>query len=176
MKKFLLGGVVGLCLPLLGGYLFLISGGMPVATKGPPLPMEKFVARTALHAAMKNEEDKPSPVPADELNLLAGAKTYMNHCSVCHGLPSRQPSFIAKGLFPKPPQLFEPDHGVTDDPVGESFWKVKNGIRLTGMPGFVDNLSETEMWQVSQLVTNADKLPPTVQQSLDQQALVPKTQ
>ena len=118
MKKIILGAVVGLAVPFLGGYLFLISGGMPVATKGKPLPGEKFVAKTAIHAAMKDEEDKPSPVPADEINLLAGAKTYVNHCAVCHGIPGGEKTAIAKGLFPKPPQLFEPEHGVTDDPVG----------------------------------------------------------
>ena len=30
---------------------------------------------------------------------------------------------IAKGMFPKVPQLFK-GKGVTDDPVGETFWKV----------------------------------------------------
>jgi hypothetical protein len=28
-----------------------------------------------------------------------------------------------------------------DDPVGVTFWKVQNGIRLTGMPGFKAALS-----------------------------------
>jgi thiosulfate dehydrogenase len=166
MKKLIIGLVIGICLPLVGGYVFLISGGMPVATKGKALPMEKFVARTAIHAAMKGEEDKPSPVTADEINLMAGAKIYMNNCAVCHGGFAGKPTNIALGLFPKPPQLLEPDHGVTDDPVGESYWKVKNGIRLTGMPGFVDTLSETEMWQVSQLLVQADKLSEAVKEAL----------
>jgi len=51
--------------------------------------------------------------------------------------------------------------GVTDDPPGETYWKVANGIRLTGMPSYKGILSETEMWQVSLLLANADKpLPP----------------
>jgi mono/diheme cytochrome c family protein len=50
---------------------------------------------------------------------------------------------------------------VSDDPPGEIYWKVANGIRLTGMPAFKSVLSETEMWQVSLLLANADKpLPP----------------
>jgi mono/diheme cytochrome c family protein len=93
---------------------------------------------------------------------MAGAKIYSTQCAVCHGLPQRGPSFIAKGMFPKPPQLMLPHKGVTDDPVGETYWKVKNGIRLTGMPGFVDNLSEIEMWQVSLLLFSSDKLSPQV--------------
>lgn len=169
MKKILFGFLIGICLPVVAGFVFVNTGGMPVATKGPPLPLEHWIAKMALHAAIKGEENKPSPVPADEINLLAGAKVYQNHCAVCHGLPHGQSSFIAKGLFPKPPQLFQPDHGVTDDPVGESYWKIKNGIRLTGMPGYVENLTDTEIWQVSQLVFSADKLPTSVLQQLQAQ-------
>jgi mono/diheme cytochrome c family protein len=61
-------------------------------------------------------------------------------------------------MFPKPPQLFT-GHGVTDDPAGETYWKAANGIRLTGMPGFKGPLSDTQLWQVSLMLANADKLP-----------------
>src|SRR5215475_10275607 len=69
---------------------------------------------------------------------------------------------IAKGMYPRPPQLLDPRHMVTDDPAGESYWKVSNGIRLTGMPSFHASLSDTQIWQVSLLLANADKLPPSV--------------
>ncbi|HMC58879.1 MAG TPA: hypothetical protein VKJ01_06795, partial [Candidatus Solibacter sp.] len=58
--------------------------------------------------------------------------------------------------------------GVTDDPAGETYWKVANGIRLTGMPGFSGSLSTEQMWQVSLLLSNADKLPPTVRTALQE--------
>lgn len=47
--------------------------------------------------------------------------------------------------------------GVSDDPPGETYWRVANGIRLTGMPAYKDVLTDTEMWQVSLLLANADK-------------------
>ena len=51
--------------------------------------------------------------------------------------------------------------GVSDDPPGETYWKVANGIRLTGMPSYKGVLTDTQMWQVSLLLANADKpLPP----------------
>jgi hypothetical protein len=65
-------------------------------------------------------------------------------------------------MFPKPPQFFQ-GHGVTDDPVGETYWKAKNGIRLTGMPGFGTSLSEQQLWQVSLLLAHADKLLPSAE-------------
>lgn len=72
---------------------------------------------------------------------------------------------MAKGMFPKPPNLFH-GKGVTDDPAGETYWKVANGIRLTGMPEFKHILSDTEMWQVSLLLANADKISDAVKQQL----------
>jgi thiosulfate dehydrogenase len=84
---------------------------------------------------------------------------------VCHGLPGQGQAAIAKGEFPKPPELFK-GAGVTDDPPGETYWNVANGIRLTGMPGFTGSLSEEQMRQVTLLVASLDKLPAAVQQSL----------
>jgi thiosulfate dehydrogenase len=72
---------------------------------------------------------------------------------------------IAAGMYPHPPKLLE-GKGVTDDEPGESYWKVANGIRLTGMPGFRPRLSETQMWQVSLLVANADRLPKSIRDTL----------
>lgn len=170
MNKFILGLILGICLPLLAAYAFVMTGGMPVATKGSPLPLEHFLANKAIHKAMGREVERPSPVPADEANLLAGAKVYRAQCAVCHGQPGRPAvvSAIAKGMFPQPPLLVGPEKGVTNNSVGESFWKVKNGIRLTGMPGYSDSLSETEMWQASLIVAKAHELPPSVAKLLDE--------
>ncbi len=68
-------------------------------------------------------------------------------------------------MFPHPPQLFQ-GHGVTDDPPGETYWKAANGIRLTGMPGFKASLNDTQLWQVSLMLANADKLPKPVKAAL----------
>jgi thiosulfate dehydrogenase len=166
MKKLLAGIVIGICVPFLAGYLFVTLGGMPVATKGNPLPLEKYLARKGLHAAMDKEAGKPSPLPADEASLVAGARVYQAQCGVCHGQLGQPESAAAKGMFPHPPQLLPPKKGVTDDAVGETYWKVKNGIRLTGMPGYSDSLTDSEMWQVSLLLLHADKLPASAQEVL----------
>jgi hypothetical protein len=68
-------------------------------------------------------------------------------------------------MYPKPPEFFH-GTGVTDDPVSETFWKAENGIRLTGMPGFKGRLTDKQLWQVSQLLANADKIPASVKAAL----------
>ena len=55
---------------------------------------------------------------------------------------------------------------VGDDPAGVTYWKVKNGIRLSGMPSFEKSLSDMQVWQVAALVARADKLPPQVMDAL----------
>ena len=54
-------------------------------------------------------------------------------------------------MFPTPPHLFK-GHGVTDDPPGETYWKVANGIWLSAMPSYKKSLTEEQMWQVSLLL------------------------
>jgi mono/diheme cytochrome c family protein len=159
------GLIVGVILVPVIVYFYFSTGLAPVATTAPPMPFEKMFANMALHARMDKEVPKTVPIPADEANLAAGAQLYKDHCAVCHGLPGAPVTAIAKGMFPKPPELME-GKGVTDDPPGESYWKVAGGIRMTGMPGFSPSLSTTQMWQVSLLLANADKLPQSVKDSL----------
>ena len=155
------GFVLGVAATILGigatVYFYFATGMAPVATSASPIPFEGKFAHMALHARMEKEMPTQVPVPADETNLIAGAHVYMEQCAVCHGVPGKDQTAIAKGEFPRPPHLFK-GKGVTDDEPGETYWKVTNGIRLTGMPGFNQQLSTTEMWQVSLLLAHADKL------------------
>ncbi len=165
MRKVVICGVisfvVGLIILPLGALIYLRFGYAPVATAAPPLPLERWLASSALKARIRMGAPKQSPIPASEDNLLAGAKVYRQYCAVCHGMRGRPKTATAKGMYPPPPQLFHGE-GVTDDPVGVTYWKVANGIRLTGMPAYSESVSNTQLWQVSQLLANADHLPPAV--------------
>ena len=165
MKTFLFGIVIGILLVCVGAYYYFATGSAPVATADHPIPLEKSLANKALHARIAREMPKNVPISADDTAYMAGAKIYVETCAVCHGYPGEDQSAIAKGMFPKPPELFR-GKGVTDDEPGETYWKVSHGIRLTGMPSFGDTLSETQMWQVSLLLANANKLSGAVMQQL----------
>jgi thiosulfate dehydrogenase len=167
MGKFLLGLLIGLIVLPAFAFLYIRSGSAPVATSAPPFPLERKLASMALHARMAKEVPKDPAVPATEPNLVAGAEVYREHCAFCHGIKGQPPAATPRGMFPTPPQLFH-GKGVTDDTPGETYWKVNGGIRLTGMPGYRGSLSETQMWQVSQLLANADKLTPKVNEMVSQ--------
>jgi len=146
-------------------YFYFTGGRAPVATTDPDMPFESLLTRKAQHARIEKEMPKSVPIPATEANYLAGTELYKQHCAVCHGLPLAPKTAIATGMYPHPPQLFQ-GKGVTDDEPGKTYWKIFNGFRLTGMPGFSKSLSETQMWQISLLLANADKLPPSVKAAL----------
>ena len=165
MKTFLIGLILGLVAVPVFVYVYFVTGRAPVATSAPALPFERVLAHRALDARIAKEMPKSAPFAPDDTAYAAGAQVYRQHCAVCHGSPGAAPSAIAKGMYPRPPQLFH-GHGVTDDEPGETYWKVANGIRLSGMPAFSQSLSETQMWQVSLMLANADKLPDSVKQTL----------
>ena len=165
LKGIVLGLILGFVLVFLGIYSYFSTGQAPVATSSPEMPFEAKFARLAQHAYMAKQPHLNPGVPEDEKNFLEGAKVYKENCAVCHGLPGEPKTAIANGMFPKPPQLFH-GVGVTDDEAWETYWKVTDGIRMTGMPGFKDALGETKIWQVSVLLKDADKLPASVKTEL----------
>jgi len=151
---------------LAGGLFYYFDSDMaPVATADPAMPFEKKLAGMALNAHIEKQHIQQSPVAADEPNFLAGAGVYKQHCAVCHGLADQPPTDYAATMFPKPPQLFR-GKGVTDDPASESYWKTANGIRLSGMPSFNNKLTDTQLWQVSQLLAHANEIPESVKRVL----------
>jgi len=171
MKKYIFGLISGLMLALLliaaGVFGYVKLGLAPVATSSAPLPFEKLITHIALNARVSKEAPASAPIqPSDEV-YAAGAQIYREDCAVCHGLPGQEMTAIARGEFPKPPALFK-GKGVSDDPAGVTWWKVANGIRLTGMPGFSGSLSDEQMWQVSLLLANSDKLPAAVMSTLQE--------
>jgi thiosulfate dehydrogenase len=162
LKALVLGIVIGVLLMICGAWFYFTTGWAPVAVEDPPMLFEKKLAHGALNARIgKDPHTDPAPVPANEATYLAGADVYKQNCAVCHGLPGEPQTAIAHGMFPKPPELFH-GTGVTDDPAWETYWKAKNGIRLTGMPAFKAALNDTQLWQVSVLLANADKISPAV--------------
>ncbi|MGA8028077.1 MAG: cytochrome c [Bryobacteraceae bacterium] len=165
--RFLAGFVVAVILMPLAIYFYFRFGYAPVATAASPIPFERKLAHLGLDARIEKEAPKNAPFQASDSDLQNAAHLYRKDCAPCHGVMSDEKTAIAKGMYPKPPQLLH-GHGVTDDPAGETYWKVANGIRLTGMPAYRDSMSDKEMWQISLMLAGADKLPDDVQAILKQ--------
>ena len=176
--KFLLGVVIGAILVPLAVVAYLMSGYAPAAVADPPMPFEARIAGMALQKRIQKEAPVRDLSGMSTPDLLAGAEIYKKNCVMCHGLPDQKPE-IADNMFPPVPQEMKPPQGRGGQrgpqggptapraprPNGD-FWRVKNGIRLTGMPSFQNILSEDQMWQVVGLIANRRRLPPEVQDAL----------
>jgi len=172
LKGLILGILLGVALVAGCIYFYFSSGRAPVATSAPPMPLERKLAKLGLHAYLDKLPHPAPQVAADEANMVSGAKVYKEQCAVCHGLPDEPKGAIQAGMFPVPPELFK-GTGVTDDDAWESYWKVENGIRMSGMPGFKGQLTEAQIWQVAVLVKNADKITEPVKKELTAGATTP---
>jgi len=169
LKGIFWGVVLTLAIALIGAFFLVKSGLIPANADGKPSRLELWMAGTSLNATLRNEAPKgQNPVALTEQNLLNGVHLYAQDCAVCHGSAkgAASPSPIAKGEYPKPPQLAT--DGVEDDPQGYSFWKIKHGIRLTGMPSWRYSLSDQQIWTLALFLNHMDKLPPAVQQAWQQ--------
>ncbi|MGE5319213.1 MAG: c-type cytochrome [Hyphomicrobiaceae bacterium] len=169
LKGIVLGVALTLAVAVVGAYLLVRSGLIPANADATPGRLETWMAGTSLDATLSREAPKgKNPVALTERNLLAGVHLFAQNCAVCHGSAKGDAaaSPIAKGLYQKPPQLAT--EGVEDDPEGDSFWKIKHGIRLTGMPSFGHTLSDREIWTLALFLKHMDQLPPAVQQTWEQ--------
>src|SRR5438552_1206427 len=104
IKGLLLGILLGILLVAGSVYLYFWSGNAPVATTAPPMLFERTLARLGLHSYLDKLPHPAPQVPADEANVIAGAKIYKEQCATCHGLPNEPKSAVAQGMFPAPPE------------------------------------------------------------------------
>jgi mono/diheme cytochrome c family protein len=186
--RFILGIAAGMVLVVVLVGAYLISGYAPTAATDKPMPFETWLAGTALGKRMQKEAPTRDLSTMTTADLLAGADIYKKHCADCHGLVD-QSAEIGEGMFPQAPQLMRPPAprpGSTapsgasapraPNPVQQGmvagrgasgdFWRVKNGIRLTGMPSFEKTLSDDQMWRVVALIAKRRNLPPEVKAAL----------
>ena len=165
MKGFLIGVLIGAIAFAGGLYFYFVSGSAPAAVADPPMMMERRMANRALDAHIEKANVSAPPFQPSEDNYVAAAKLYKDQCAGCHGLPNQTPPAIAGNMYPDATLMFK-GKGVTDDPPQVSYWKVKNGVRLTGMPSFKSILDDTQIWQLALLVANADKIPDSAKKLL----------
>ena len=164
MRGFITGVLTTIVIGLVVAYLVLRSGLIPATADTGALPLEVWAAKTSLHATWDARSPKgPNPVALTDANLIEGVHLYATRCAVCHGTSAGKASAtgVAKGEYPRPPQLGT--DGVEDDPEGVTFWKVKHGIRWSGMPAWRYSLKDKQIWTLALFLKHMDKLPPAAE-------------
>ena len=89
------------------------------------------------------------PDNLDDPKLYAkAAGNYAEMCSACHLAPDTKSSETRDGLYPQPPDFTQP---VSHDPA-RSFWVIKHGIKMTGMPAWGISHSDESIWALVSLI------------------------
>ena len=164
-RGFLFGIVATIIAAVVGGYLAVSRGLIPANADANPGSLETWAAGTSLDATLQREAQGSNPVAMTDDNLVAGIKLYGQYCAGCHGTAKGDAgaSPVSKGMYPRPPQ-FATD-GVEDDPESFSFWKIKHGIRWTGMPSWKGTLTDQQIWTLALFLKHMDKLPSAAAQA-----------
>jgi mono/diheme cytochrome c family protein len=159
--------IVGVLLLLvLAGLGFIYSGVYDVAASTPDTGLIAWALETTQHrsvhrAAEAFEETAQVPDLEDPERIRNGFVHYYEMCVACHGAPGVPISEIGQGLNPYPPELASESEGPA-----ESFWVVKNGIKMTGMPAFGLTHSDDEIWDIVAFMNRMPKLSPQQYQQM----------
>jgi thiosulfate dehydrogenase len=187
VMKLIVGIVVGMIAVPVIFFLYLASGFAPTAATDQPFPFETWLANTALRARVQKEPSSHDLSTITTADLVAAAGIYKKDCADCHGLPARPEAAIGSGMFPPAPQFFAPPppgRGTGGPPAGAprpggpgrgsgDYWRIKNGIRLTGMPSFEQSLTDDQMWQLVALLQSRRNMAPEVMAALQPDPAAP---
>lgn len=105
---------------------------------------KRFLIRRASRGAI-------APPPADlQASIEEGDKQFGTECGQCHGLDGRKATDAGRWMYPRAADLTSPEVQRHSD--RELFWIVKNGVRLSGMPGFGRVESDEHIWNLVHFV------------------------
>lgn len=164
--------LLGVVVLLIGAaLLFIFSGFYDVSANTPDNGLIAWALQTtqsrSVHRAAESLEGKVRvPNLQDAARIRAGLIHYHQMCATCHGAPGVKISEIGQGLNPYPPELAT----HTEDEPLETFWAVKNGIKMTGMPAFGVTHTDDEIWDIVAFLQRMPKLSPQEYQALARQA------
>ncbi len=88
-----------------------------------------------------------TPVPFDAISISNGSILFSQNCTSCHGPQGKGNGMLAKTFNPPPADLLTEPHTARHT-AGDFFHWLTYGIAETGMPGFSNNMSEEDRWDV----------------------------
>jgi mono/diheme cytochrome c family protein len=120
-----------------------------------PAILHWALVKVRTNSIVRHAHDQPPADFDDPVKVQAGAHEFAEHgCVNCHGAPGVKWAKFSEGLHPDPPDLKEV---VAEATPSQLFWVIKNGINMTGMPGFgAAGATDEDIWAIVAFLT---KLP-----------------
>ncbi len=150
-RKWIFGGAIFAMLTV----AFIVAGQFSLSALPEPGRVETYVATKGKHFLIArvsrdiSQTRLNSPAAAAE-----GEKLYGAECSMCHGMDGHTVTGMARAMYPRGVDLTSAEVQGYSNP--ELFWIVKNGIRLSGMPGFGKTESDDHIWTIVQYIRSLE--------------------
>jgi mono/diheme cytochrome c family protein len=152
MKNVLLTIILTLLVLILAVLVYMWSGTFDPSQMARHKPVSMWIIGTTMrHSFEKRMKGIKAPALNDSAMFAQGFMHYNEMCVVCHGAPGIEPSELAKGLYPEPPRFYKSEDMPHPE---ESFWIIKNGIRMTSMPAFGSTHTDKNIWDITAFMLN----------------------
>lgn len=126
-----------------------------VSARDEPTRIEAVLARSLRHFAVPwRMRAARNPLPLTAAALREGREHFADHCAQCHGNDGRGQTEMGRSLYPRSPDMTLTDTQNLSD--GELFAIIRNGVRLTGMPGWGGD--DAENWKLVLFVRHLSKM------------------
>ncbi len=143
--------------PLLG--FWLVLNNISLSALETPGSFETYAATKAKRWIVGKSARSPLPPapPNDSFSLASGRMLFGGRCAQCHGEDGRTATEVGRWMHPRTPDLGS--LAVQEWSDAELFWIIKNGVRLTGMPGFGKIHGDDQIWHLVRYVRSLGTQP-----------------
>lgn len=123
-----------------------------------PGHLETALATSAKHQVVARAAAKMhlNPPVYSDAAAKSGQVLFSIECAACHG-NGRTPSRIGEAMYPRVPDLGSAEIQKWTD--SELFWIIQHGVRLSGMPGFKNMDTDSQLWNLVQYIRTLPKTP-----------------
>jgi mono/diheme cytochrome c family protein len=136
----------------------LLSGVFNVAADDPHSAATRWLLEAARDRSIAARAGGITVPPlGDPKQIAIGAEHYSQMCAKCHLAPGTESSDLRRGLYPRPPNLVE---HASDLSPQETFWIIKHGLKMTGMPAWGATHDDDSIWAIVAFLHKLPELSP----------------
>jgi mono/diheme cytochrome c family protein len=145
---------VGFCaiVVIIAAAVFFFGGFYNVGATSPDPGIVAWSLQKVRIASIKHHAVEKPPIDVNDPAVIqAGALAFSKRgCVQCHGGPGADWAKFSEAMRPGPPDLKDVAKVA---PVEGIYWVVRNGVNMTGMPGFaLVNVDDKELWSIAAFV------------------------
>jgi mono/diheme cytochrome c family protein len=132
------------------GVLYIFSGSFDPGALKPHKKITVWIINHMVDASVEKRAKKIEVLNWSDTSFIReGFSHYTGMCQICHSGPGLDETEIAKGLYPRPPRFYRQASQMHP---GETFWIIKNGIKMSGMPAFAPTHNDQRISSITSFI------------------------